>query len=436
MIEKKLKKYLHTNILAMIGISCYVLADTFFISLAAGANGITALNLTLPIYAVIFAVGSMIGLGSATRYSLCKASGDKNADEYLSNSAFWAVLFSLIFVTLGCFAPRKVLKLMGADDVILKTGLSYMRTVLCFAPAFMLNYILNAFIRNDGAPALSMTATITSNLLNIVLDYIFIFPLGMGMFGAALATGISPVIDIIICSTHFLSPKSTLKFIWKRPDIKKLALACSLGTAGFISEISGGITSMAFNFILLDLVGNIAVAAYGVVANVSIISIAVFNGISQGLQPMASEAEGKADEDAKKCILKFSLKLGIVLAIVAVALCYIFADNTVALFNSENLAEMAAYAVTGLKLYSIGFLIAVINIIQTGFLGATGRARECFIISVSRGVVAIALFVFILSRLFGIYGVWLSFPVSEIFTLIVSFCLKKNKAQKQRHSIL
>ena len=209
-----------------------------------------------------------------------------------------------------------------------------------------------------------------------------------------------------------------------------------MGTAGFISEISSGITSMAFNFILLDLVGNIAVAAYGVVANVSIISIAVFNGISQGLQPMASEAEGKADEDAKKCILKFSLKLGIVLAIVAVALCYIFADNTVALFNSENSAEMAAYAVTGLKLYSIGFLIAVINIIQTGFLGATGRARECFIISVSRGVVAIALFVFILSRLFGIYGVWLSFPVSEIFTLIVSFCLKKNKAQKQRHSIL
>lgn len=427
MIEKRLRKYLIPNIFAMMGISCYLLADTFFISASGRANGITALNLTLPIYGTMFAIGSMIGVGSATRYSLSKTFGNNDADDYLFQSFLWTALFSCFFVLLGIFTPDGVLRLMGADDVIVEIGSSYMKTILCFAPAFMVNYTFTSFVRNDNAPKLAMTATLLSNLFNIIFDYIFMFPMGMGMMGAALATGLAPLVSIGICTTHFFSKNNKLRIIYKYPSIKKLGIACSLGIAGFVGEIARAITSMTFNFILLYLAGNIAVAAYGVVANLSLIAISIFDGISQGLQPLASEAEGKGNADSKKRILKHSIQIGIGIAVVLISLYSIFAEEIVDVFNSENSLEMASYAVVGLRLYSIGFLIAVVNIISAGFFSAIGRAKECFVISVTRGVIANIFFVFALPKVLGIYGVWLSFPISEIFTFVVSLFFVKNK---------
>ena len=427
MVEKKLRKYLIPNIFAMMGTSCYLLADTFFISSSGGANGITALNLTLPIYGAMFAIGSMIGVGSATRYSLCKALGDNDANDYLFQSLLWTVLFSSVFVLLGIFSPDGVLMLMGADNVILKTGVSYMKIILCFAPTFMMSYTYTSFVRNDNAPKLAMSATVFSNLFNIIFDYIFMFPMKMGMKGAALATGLAPLVSMGICASHFFSEKNNLRIICKGPSIKKLGIACSLGIAGFVGEIARAITSMTFNFILLHLAGNIAVAAYGVVANLSLIAISIFDGISQGLQPLASEAEGTGNSDAKKRIVKHSLQIGVGIAAVLVLVYSVFAKEIVAVFNSENSTKMASYAVNGLRLYSIGFLIAVVNIVRAGFFSAIGRAKECSVISITRGIIANVFFVFTLPKMFGIYGVWLSFPVSEIFTFIVSLIFVKNK---------
>ena len=186
MIEKKLRKYLIPNILAMVGISCYILADTFFISKAAGTDGITALNLTLPVFGMMFALGSMIGIGSATRYSLCKLMSRKNTEQFFSNAVIWSLIISMIFVLAGIFCPDTILRLMGADSSILKTGLPYIRTVLMFAPFFMLNYTFTAFVRNDGDPGIAMAATLSSSFFNIIFDYIFMFPIGMGMTGPLL----------------------------------------------------------------------------------------------------------------------------------------------------------------------------------------------------------------------------------------------------------
>lgn len=427
MTEKKLRRYLIPNILAMIGISCYILADTFFVSRAAGTNGITALNLALPVYGIMFAIGSMIGTGSATRYSLSRLMSRKDTESFFFNSIFWTLLISLIFVILGILCPELVLRLMGADDKIMSVGLSYIRIVLLFAPFFMLNYTFTAFTRNDGAPGTAMAATLSSSMFNIIFDYVFMFPMGMGITGAALATGISPIVSMLVCLTHFLSGKNNIRFVRSLPSFRILALSCSLGVVGFIGEISNAVTSMAFNFILLDIVGNIAVAAYGAVANIALVGIAVFNGISQGLQPMASEAEGVGDEDAKRHIHRNSLKIGIILSVVMTAALWIWAEQIVGVFNSENSQKMAELAVTGLRLYSIGFPLAAWNIVKAGFFSATGCAKECFIISVSRGIAAIVFFAFILSRIFGIYGVWFAFPAAEFFTLIFTFIYKKDR---------
>lgn len=422
-MEKQLRRYLLPNILAMIGTSCYILADTFFISLSQGPDGITALNLVLPLYGLIFALGSMIGIGSATRYALGKGSNAPDYHLYFSNSIAWTLLVGAVFVALGVAVPDGVLRLMGADDTISRVGHNYIRIVLCFAPLFMLNFTCTAFVRNDGAPRIAMAATLLSGLFNILFDYLLMFPLGLGMTGAALATGFSPVVSMSICLLHYLSPRNTIRLIPTLPSLRRLLSACQLGVVAFVGEMSSGVTTMVFNFILLHLAGNAAVAAYGIVANIALVGVALFNGISQGLQPLASACHGSGDIQGQSRIYRHSMFIGLCVSAVVVAVVVTFAGTLVAVFNSQHSAQLADYAIPGLRLYFLGFLFAGANIVKSGFYSATGRGRESSILALCRGVVAIVAFAFLLSHLFGITGVWLAFPAAELFTLLLGLVL-------------
>ena len=419
MIEKKFARYVSQNILGMIGISAYVLADTFFISMAEGADGITALNLVLPIYSLIFGIGAMIGVGSATRFNILRARKDERADDYFSNAILFAAIFGSIFIVAGIFAPRQIIEFLGGDDKIAAIGTPYTRIFLMFTPFFMGNHICNAFVRNDGNPSLAMQATLFSSLFNIVMDYVLMFPLGMGMAGAALATAFSPVVGILICCRHFFSKKSTIRWIWKMPSIRRLIEASQLGVAAFIGEIASGVTTVVFNFLILSLAGNNGVAAYGIVANTAIVATSIFNGVSQGSQPLFSECYGKGEGKSVRKILKLALGTAMILAVIVVLVTNVFTEPIVNVFNSEKNQQMAVYALKGVRLYFIGYLFAGVNIVGTGYLGAVEEAGWAFLTSIIRGVLAISIFAFILSRLFGMTGIWLAFPAAECFTALL-----------------
>lgn len=423
--KKSLYQYIAPNILAMVGMSCYILADTFFIATSQGTNGITALNLALPIYGLIFAIGSMIGTGSAIRYTLAKATGQQEAKKYFSNALIWDAIVSVIFIAAGLFFPGQVMRVMGADAVIETIGVPYIRIVLCFTPFFMMNYAFTAFVRNDNAPHIAMAATLLSSLFNIVFDYVFMFPLGMGMTGAALATAVSPIVSILICMVHYLSPKSSVSFHFMVPSVKMLISSCSLGVVAFVGEIASAVTTMVFNFVLLGLDGNTAVAAYGVIANTALVGTAIFNGVSQGLQPLASEAHARGEEHEKYQILVKSIVTGIALAIVLIAGVWFFASDITSAFNSEQSAQLAAYAIPGIRIYFIGFFAAGINIICAGFLSATDHAKESSIVAISRGIIAIIIFALVLPTFLGITGVWLAFPAAEAVTLLLAIFMTK-----------
>lgn len=423
--KKSLYQYIAPNILAMVGMSCYILADTFFIATSQGTNGITALNLALPIYGLIFAIGSMIGTGSAIRYTLAKATGQQEAKKYFSNALIWDAIVSVIFIAAGLFFPGQVMRVMGADAVIEAIGIPYIRIVLCFTPFFMMNYAFTAFVRNDNAPHIAMAATLLSSLFNIVFDYVFMFPLGMGMTGAALATAVSPIVSILICMVHYLSPKSSVSFHFMVPSVKMLISSCSLGVVAFVGEIASAVTTMVFNFVLLGLDGNTAVAAYGVIANTALVGTAIFNGVSQGLQPLASEAHARGEEYEKHQILVKSIVIGIALAIVLIAGVWFFAADITSAFNSEQSAQLAAYAIPGIRIYFIGFFAAGINIICAGFLSATDHAKESSIVAISRGIIAIIIFALVLPTFLGITGVWLAFPAAEAVTLLLAIVMIK-----------
>ena len=233
-VTKQYFRYVSQNIFGLIGTSCYILADTYFIAQAAGTDGVAMLNLCLPIYNFIFAFGSMIGLGSATRYAILKAQNDERAHRYFSNGLMCAILIAVPFMLVGAFCPDAVLRLMGGDAAIVALGLQYTRIFLLFTPFFMCNYIFSAFVRNDGDPSLAMVATLSGSLFNVVFDYIFIFPMGLGLPGAALATAISPVLSIAICSRHFFQKNNTLTFVRQAPSALLARQALSVRQAPLV----------------------------------------------------------------------------------------------------------------------------------------------------------------------------------------------------------
>lgn len=421
-------RYTAQNILGMLGISAYVLADTFFISRAEGTAGITALNLVLPIYSLIFAIGAMLGVGSATRFAIHRARGEQEADSYLGNALVTALVVGIPFILIGLWVPDQVVAFLGGNGEIVAVCTSYTRIFLLFAPAFMWNYICNAFVRNDGNPSLAMAATLCSSLFNIVMDYVLMFPLDMGMAGAALATAISPIVGILICCVHLLSPKRGFRIHWNRLSVKRVLLACQLGVSAFVGEIASGVTTVVFNFLILRLAGNVGVAAYGVVANIAIVSTAIFSGISQGTQPLFSEFYGKNDQAVVRQLRNLAMGTAFVVAVCVLGLAVCLAEPAVSVFNSAGDLQMTAYGVTGMRLYFIGYLFAGFNVVGTGYLSATEVAGWAFVASILRGFVAIVASAFVMSWLFGMTGIWLAFTVAEGVTFaVIAVAIKQHR---------
>lgn len=428
-VTKKFVKYVSQDIFGMLGVSCYVIADTFFIAEAAGSDGIAVLNLVLPVYNLIFAIGSMLGIGAATRFTILRAQKSPEAEHYFSNAVLWALALGFIFVAAGICIPDRILAALGADRTLIELGTGYTRIFLLFGPFFMLNYIFSSFVRNDNGPTLAMIGTMAGSLSNVALDYIFMFPMKMGLPGAALATAVSPIISILICSAHFFQKRNTIRFQWKRPSFQRLIRSCQLGISAFVGELSSGVTTAVFNFLILGIAGNIGVAAYGVVANFSIVAISILNGIAQGAQPLVSDYYGKGEQKA----LRKSLRLGIGTAAAAAVLIYgivfLCTDTFVALFNSEHSALMEQYAVEGMRIYFTGFLFAGINIVGAAYFSAVERPRSAFAISIIRGVIAIVGCSLLLAWLFRFRGVWISFTAAEGITVLftILFLIREQK---------
>ena len=427
-LTKQFFKYVSQNIFGLLGTSCYILADTYFLAQAAGTDGVTLLNLCLPIYNLIFAFGSMIGLGAATRYAILRAQGDARAQRYFSNAIFSVCILAVPFMLVGIFRPDGLLRLMGGDADIVALGMNYARIFLMFTPFFMCNYVVASFVRNDGDPSLAMVATLSGSLFNVVFDYIFIFPMGLGLPGAALATAISPILSIAVCSAHFIKKSNTITFVRKAPSVRLLAQSCQLGISGFVGELSSGVTTTVFNFLLLRLAGNVAVAAYGVVANFALVATAIFNGVAQGAQPLVSQCYGKNEMAGARKLLLLGCGTALGLAALLYGVVFGYTDVLTALFNSENSALMAEFAHSGMRIYFVGYFFAGCNIVAAGYLGAVNRPAEASITSLCRGMVAIVVCSLVLSALFGMNGVWAAFPVSEAITLALTVFLLKRKA--------
>lgn len=420
--------YTALSVLGTLGVSCYILADTFFVSKGLGTSGLTALNLAIPVYNFIHGTGLMLGMGGATRFSVCKSQEKvKEVNRVYTNTIYLALIFSVMFVLPGFFFSSQMAMLLGADADVLEMTTTYLRWLLRFAPAFILNDVFLCFVRNDGSPQLSMTAMLVGSFSNIILDYIFIFPLNMGIFGAVFATGLSPVISIVMMLPHWTRKKNTFHFVTMKIRKYLIKQNLSLGFPSLIAQLSSGIVMITFNAIILKLAGNTGVAAYGVAANISLVIVAVYTGIAQGVQPLVSTFYGIGKNRKARMMLQYALAAMLTVSVIVYLLIFVFAEPITTVFNSENNVELQRISVTGLKLYFLSTPFVGYNIILATFFTSVERALPAHILSILRGLVLIIPMAFLLSALWEMSGIWLAYPVTEFLTALFGFAIDRKK---------
>ena len=428
-------RYTSLNVMSMIGLSCYILADTYFIANGIGADGLTALNLAIPIYSFINGIGLMLGVGGATRYAVFRAQGkEEEGTKIFMNMIYGAGIFAALFMAAGLFGAGRLAEILGADFKTYEMTAVYLKVILLFSPAFILNNIINCFVRNDGNPGLSMLAMLSGSFANIFMDYIFIFPMNLGIFGAVLATGFAPLVGLLILSWHFVKKRNGFFFKKIRPEAGKLLPCISIGMPALVTEVSAGLVMILYNILILGIAGNVGVAAYGIIANIVLVILSIYNGIGQGMQPVISDAYGKGRRESTGKILKYGMMTMLVLSVLVYFLLFIRADAVAMLFNRDKDPVLQQIAIKGIRIYFAAIPFAGFNILLSSYFSSMEKALPAQVLSWLRGIIFVVPSVFIMAYLWELEGVWFSFLAIEMLTAGIGlrFLLKKNRMKETK----
>lgn len=421
-------KYFFPTMCAALSTSVYILFDTIFIGQGVGSKGLTALNISLPIYSIYFGTGLLIGIGGSTLMSIEKGRErlDK-ANKIFTLSFILGLILATIYCIIGFVFLEEIALVLGATKEIMPFVKEYMVVVVIGTIPFVMGSVMAPFIRADKAPKKAMFAVIFSGFLNVILDYIFVFPLDMGMRGAAIATVFSYTISCLILLTHLLSKNNTLRF---KKDFYKLSYITRIFKCGLPSlfiEVSLGFVIFIFNIQILKIIGDDGVTAYSIISNTGIIAVALFNGISQTIQPLISINMGANLKERATRLRNLGLFTALVIGVAFFILCIIFPESIVRIFVKPT-DTVLAIAINSIRIYSIAFIIMGINMVSGSYFQSIELAKESFIIAFCRGLLFVSICVFILPLFIGINGVWLSVPIGELLTLIVTIVFVKKNA--------
>lgn len=423
LITREVFRYVSRNIIAMLGTSIYVLIDTLFISIAAGALGLTALNLALPIFNFFNALGLLLGVGGATIFSLNKVLHPERVESLYSTLMISAAILGIALAILIDLFSTGIVDFLGANSGTRSLAIIYVQIIAWCGPFVMCNYISINFIRNDGNPTLTMLATVIETTSVVIIDWFFIFGLGLKMEGAALAVIFSPAISLFVLSFHRHFKGRRLHFHFVRPSIKPIIQSARLGSAAALNELSTGVSVFFFNHVLLMLANNYAVAAYGVISNIAIVVLAIANGVALGVQPVASREYGEHHFINTSHSLKIGIIITLVLALVEFIILITFKYPIINIFNTQHSLQLIHFAEVGLPIYFTSAFFSALNYLFILFLTATNSARASFTLSLLRGYLILLPLIFILPLFFGINGVWAAVPVTELIVTVIGAIL-------------
>lgn len=425
-IRNTFLKYLIPSVGGMLGVSLYVLGDTMIVGRALGSQGLAALNISIPLINVFNGIGLLFGIGGATAISISRGREQyEEVNTIFSKSMTMALIIGILLTLIRMLFLDQLVYFLGASDETFQMSRDYLGVLMSFSIMFVLNSSLTVFVRNDGSPRLAMWGMLIGSIINVILDYIFIFKFHWGMAGGALATGISPMIGLTILSLHFLKNKNKMKFMIPNMNFNIIRRIIGNGSSSFIIELSAGIVIFSFNQSLARLTGDVGISAYSIIANLSLIFAAIFAGVGQGIQPIISYNFGANRMKNVYESVKLAIYTSLILGVSFYAIGYFFPDFLVSIFVKSD-KELLDLTVRGIRLYFTGFVLMGLNITLTSFIQSKEYAKISLIISLSRGFVLIIFVLMILPNLIGIDGVWLTFPIAELLTTVLSiFQFKK-----------
>lgn len=421
---KIIMMYSIPSIIGMLLTSFITVIDGAFIGQNIGTKGLAAINLTLPVLYFILGITIMIGVGGST-IAIQKLGAHKKEN---ANDTFLTTLsmtnFSIVLVCIFLkILLRPLIELINIEQETSIYLKEYLGTMLFFYPIMTINMVLGMFIRGEGKPQFFMTFSIIGNILNIILDYLFVYKFSMGMYGAALASGISVSVTLIIGLFYFIAEKSVFRFLKFKLNKKDVIDICLNGSSELIGQLSISITTALFNIVLLRIIGVDGVAAMTLISYIAFLQTMIILGIGQGIHPLLSYSFGAQAYGTVSIIRIAAQKICAVFGIITFLSGIIGSQAILGVFTDRE--TLISLAVKGLRLYSIAFIFNGFNIITSFYFTSLGMAKESAIISAMRGLILLSLNILVLPLIFGITGLWMAAPLAEIITLIVSIKLLK-----------
>lgn len=424
---KKLIKFTIPTIAMMIFTSIYGVVDGLFISNIVGTDAFASINLIMPAIMILGTIGFMLGTGGSAIVSKTLGEGDnEKANKYFSMFIYLEIILGFIFMVLGLKFIEPVATLLGADETMMNDCLVYGKILLLGIIPFILQNSFQSFIVVAEKPKFGLAVTVIAGVTNMVLDYFFISKWGVA--GAAIASIISQFVGAIIPMVFFFTKNETpLRLCKTKFEFLPIINACVNGSSEMVTNISLSLVSILFNKQLMEIVGADGVSAYGVIMYIGFLFVGTYVGYSVGTAPIISYHYGAKNKDEVKSLLKKSVNLLGITALVMTFLAEILAEPMASVFTGGD-AKLLELTVNAIRLYSISYIISWFNIFASSFFTALNDGLISAIISFARTLLFQVITILLMPKILGINGVWLSVVVAEILALGVSMiCYIENK---------
>lgn len=426
----KLIKFTLPTIAMMIFTSIYGVVDGVFVSNCVGSDAFAAVNLIMPIIMILGSVGFMIGTGGSAIVSKTLGEGKKEkANEYFSMLVYLCVVSGVILSVIGIIFTGPIAVLLGAKGSIAKDCVTYGRTVFFMLTGLFLQNAFQSFLVVAEKPKLGLFVTLLAGFTNMFLDFLFVYVLRFGVFGAALATGISQFVGSVIPIIYFASGKNNVLKLTKCRFNKDIIIkTCINGSSEMVTNMSMSLVNILYNMQLMKYIGTNGVVAYGIIMYVGFIFVGTYMGYAVGSAPVISYHYGAGNKDELKNLFKRSLTIIIVSSVVMTLIAEIIAGYLAGIFVSydNNLLELTTEAI---RIYAVSYLISGVNIFASSFFTALNNGVVSAVISFMRMFVFQIVMILLLPVVLGISGIWTAVIAAEVFSVVISvmFLVKNRK---------
>ncbi len=419
-LKKLYMRFLIPSLGSAMVMSIYTLTDAIVIGKGVGADALAALSITTPLLCILMATGILFGVGGSVPMSVHRGTGNYDKANRFFTLSFAVLAFTAIvlWIVYG-FGISTLLRLMGANDILYPYAMSYMKYINMFLPVAVFSNFIAIFVRADGDPNRAMLGVLLGGAVNIVLDIVFVFPLHMGIGGAALASVLGMIIQVIVGTSHFMSRTNKLKFIKPRHVISSVGHIIGNGVPSFFNEFANGFIVLLFNIQILKYCGGSALSVYSVISNCVILFNSLFTGVGQSIQPIVATNYGAGIWDRIKKVRKMSFFTIIMMGIAFSLSGILFPETVCSVFMDMN-EKMNLIAQRGVRTYFIAILPMGINLLTSYYLQSILSVRKSLCISLLRNVVLSGMAIIIFPMIFGGNGLWMVMPVVERVVLLFS----------------